>query len=60
VGVMQKGKSWSRDELVVIFNLYCSMSFGVMHSRNPRIIEIARARTNTRQRGNEAGQFRFL
>jgi putative restriction endonuclease len=43
VGVMQKGKSWSRDELVVTFNLYCSMSFGVMHSRNPRIIEMARA-----------------
>ena len=28
--------------MIVIFNLYCSMPFGQMHSRNPSIIEMAR------------------
>ena len=39
---MATGKPWSREELIVVFNVYCTMSFGQMHSRNPRIIEIAR------------------
>ncbi len=39
---MATGKPWSREDLIVVFNLYCSMSFGQMHSRNPGIIEIAR------------------
>ena len=38
---MAKGRTWSRDELIVVFNLYCTMSFGQMHSRNPHIIEMA-------------------
>lgn len=29
---------WSREELLVAFNLYCQMPFGKMHSRNPDII----------------------
>src|SRR3984885_2170102 len=39
---MAKGRPWSREELIVVFNLYCSMSFGQMDSRNPNIIEMAR------------------
>lgn len=32
---------WSRDELIVVCGLYFTLPFGQMHSRNPRIIEIA-------------------
>lgn len=39
---MSKGRPWNREELIVVFNLYCSMNFGQMHSRNPAIIEMAR------------------
>ena len=39
---MSKGRPWSREELIVVFNLYCSMPFGQMHSRNPSVIEMAR------------------
>jgi hypothetical protein len=34
---------WSREELLVAFNLYCQMPFGKMHSRNPEIIRVAGA-----------------
>lgn len=34
---------WSREELLVAFNLYCQMPFGKMHSRNPDIIRAAGA-----------------
>ncbi len=34
---------WSREELLVAFNLYCQMPFGKMHSRNPEIIHVAGA-----------------
>ena len=34
---------WSREELLVAFNLYCQMPFGKMHSRNPDIIRLANA-----------------
>ena len=34
---------WSREELLVAFNLYCQMPFGKMHSRNPAIIRVAGA-----------------
>lgn len=40
---MAKGKSWDRDELIVVFNLYCSVPFGQMHARNPVVIDMARA-----------------
>jgi predicted restriction endonuclease len=29
---------WTRQQLLVAFNLYCRMPFGKMHSRNPEII----------------------
>ena len=39
---MPRGRAWNRDELIVVFNLYCSMPFGQMHSRNPGIVDMAR------------------
>lgn len=38
-----KHSRWSREELLVAFNLYCQMPFGKMHSRNPDIIRLANA-----------------
>ena len=32
---------WTRQQLLVAFNLYCQMPFGKMHSRNPEIIKFA-------------------
>jgi len=32
---------WTRQQLLVAFNLYCQMPFGKMHSRNPDIIKHA-------------------
>lgn len=32
---------WTRDELLLAINLYCKLTFGQMHSRNPAIIELA-------------------
>lgn len=34
---------WTREELIVAFNLYCKIPFGRIHIRNPQIIELARA-----------------
>lgn len=36
-------RGWSRDELIVAFNLYCKIPFGRIHNRNPPIIELAHA-----------------
>lgn len=33
---------WSQDDLVIACGLYFTLSFGQMHARNPRIIEVAR------------------
>jgi putative restriction endonuclease len=38
---MAKRKLWAREELIVVFNLYCSMPFGQMHSRNQLVIKMA-------------------
>jgi putative restriction endonuclease len=38
---MAKGRTWSRDELVVAMNLYCKLPFGQLHQRNPVIIALA-------------------
>lgn len=38
---MAKGKSWTRDELIVAMNLYCKLPFGQLHHRNPVIIALA-------------------
>ena len=32
---------WTKDELVLAFNLYLKLDFGKMHSRNPAIIHLA-------------------
>lgn len=33
---------WTREELIVAFNLYCKIPFGKIHNRNPEIIELAK------------------
>ena len=33
--------NWTRDQLLIAFNLYCRIPFGRMHGRNPQIIEFA-------------------
>lgn len=40
-------KKWSRHELIIAFNLYCQMSFGKIHSRNPIIIQVAKQLNRT-------------
>jgi putative restriction endonuclease len=37
---MQK-KLWTREELILAFNLYLKLPFGKMHTRTPEIIEMA-------------------
>ncbi len=32
---------WTRQQLLVAFNLYCQMPFGKMHGRNPEIVKYA-------------------
>ena len=34
---------WSRNELIVAFNLYCKIPFGRIHRGNPEVIELAKA-----------------
>lgn len=36
-------RNWTRQELIVAFNLYCKTSFGRIHNRNPEIIALAAA-----------------
>lgn len=36
-------RDWTREELIVAFNLYCKIPFGRIHMRNPLIVELARA-----------------
>jgi putative restriction endonuclease len=36
-------RDWSREELIVAFNLYCKIPFGRIHIRNPLIIELAKS-----------------
>jgi predicted restriction endonuclease len=38
---MSARNSWTRQQLLVAFNLYCQVPFGKMHSRNPEIIKYA-------------------
>lgn len=35
-------RTWSREELIVAFNLYCKTPFGRIHVRNPEIISLAK------------------
>lgn len=39
---MSARTGWTRQQLLVAFNLYCQMQFGKMHSRNPEIIKYAK------------------
>jgi putative restriction endonuclease len=34
-------RKWTREELILAFNLYCKIPFGQIHNRNPQIIELA-------------------
>ena len=34
-------KNWSREELIIAFNLYCKIPFGRMHNKNPDVIALA-------------------
>src|SRR5262245_25575074 len=36
-------RSWTREELIVAFNLYCKLPYGRMHQRNPLVIAVAAA-----------------
>jgi len=36
-------RDWSREELVVAFNLYCKIPFGRIHIRNASVIALAKA-----------------
>lgn len=36
-------RGWTREELIVAFNLYCKIPFGRIHNRNPLVIELANA-----------------
>src|SRR5579864_2840055 len=36
-------RDWTREELIVAFNLYCKTPFGRIHIRNPSVIELAKA-----------------
>ena len=38
---MSARKHWSREELLIAFNLYCRLPFGQFHSRNKEIITTA-------------------
>jgi len=35
------GRNWSREQLKLAFYFYCQMPFGQLHSRNPKVIELA-------------------
>lgn len=34
-------KLWTRDELILVINLYCKLPFGRLHNRNPEVINLA-------------------
>lgn len=40
-------RQWTREELIVAFNLYCKTPFGRIHMRNPDIIRLAKALDRT-------------
>lgn len=39
---MRSGKDWSRQELIVAFNLYCKLPFGQYHKNNEKVIALAK------------------
>jgi putative restriction endonuclease len=39
---MKEGETlWTRDQLILAFNLYCKLPFGKMHKGNPDVIDLA-------------------
>lgn len=38
---MPRNQNWTRDELILAFDLYCRTPFGKLHHRNPDIIALA-------------------
>lgn len=36
-------RNWTREELIVAFNLYCKLPFGRIHIHNPLVVELAKA-----------------
>lgn len=38
-----RNDKWTRDQLILAFNLYCKIPFGTIHIRNPQIIALAKA-----------------
>lgn len=38
-----RNDKWTRDQLILAFNLYCKIPFGSIHIRNPQIIALAKA-----------------
>jgi predicted restriction endonuclease len=34
--------SWTREQLLIAFKMYCQIPFGKLHSRNPEIIKVAK------------------
>lgn len=34
-------RNWTREELILAFNLYCKIPYGTFHGRNPNVIELA-------------------
>jgi len=40
-------RRWTRDEVLVAFNLYCRTPFGKLHARNPEIVRLASALNRT-------------
>ena len=37
----KRRRNWTRDELIMAFNLYCRIPFGKLHHRNPEIIKLS-------------------
>jgi len=36
-------RNWTREELIIAFNLYCKIPFGRIHNRNPLVVDLAKA-----------------
>jgi putative restriction endonuclease len=41
--MVDKSNNWSREQLLVAFNLYCQLPFGKLHAKNPTIVRFANA-----------------
>jgi len=41
VGRIVRGEKWTREEMILAFNLYLKLPFGKMHKGTPEIIELA-------------------